>query len=65
MTAANKFPMPMLMNTERASRIIRRGLERNQGLIAFPRTMHWLCWMIASAPGPIIDPLLRRLPGKE
>ena len=60
MTAGNKFPMPMLMTAERAAGIIRRGLERNRGLIAFPLLMHWIAWMIGSAarglprcsPGP-------------
>lgn len=65
MTADNNFPMPMLMTAERAAIIIRRGLARNRGLIAFPFLMHLIAWMIASTPGPIMDPLLRMLPGKE
>ncbi len=65
MTADNKFPMPMLMTAERAAIIVRRGLERNRGLIAFPLLMHWIAWMIGSAPGRIVDPLLRMLPSKE
>jgi short-subunit dehydrogenase len=36
MTANAPFPMPLLMTSARASAIIRRGLERNQGRIAFP-----------------------------
>ncbi len=65
MTADNKFPMPMLMTAERAAIIVRRGLERNRGLISFPLLMHWIAWMIGSAPGRIVDPLLRMLPSKE
>jgi short-subunit dehydrogenase len=65
MTAQNKFPMPLLMNSERAAAIIIRGLERNRGLIAFPLLMHWVAWAIRSAPMCIMDPLLRMLPGKE
>ncbi len=65
MTADNKFPMPMLMTAERAAIIVRRGLERNRGLIAFPLLMHSIAWMIGSAPGRIVDPLLRMLPSKE
>ena len=65
MTQDNKFPMPMLMNPERAAKIIRRGLERNSGLIAFPLPMHWIAWMISLAPGMMIDPMLRKLPRKE
>ncbi len=65
MTAHNKFPMPLLMNSERAAAIIIQGLERNRGLIAFPLLMHWVAWVIRSAPARIMDPLLRMLPGKE
>ena len=36
MTAANDFPMPLLMDADRAARIIRRGLARNRPRIAFP-----------------------------
>ena len=36
MTAANSFPMPMLMDADRAARIIRRGLAKNQARIVFP-----------------------------
>lgn len=36
MTARNKFRMPFLMSAERAAAIIKRGLSRNRGRIAFP-----------------------------
>jgi short-subunit dehydrogenase len=35
-TQKNRFPMPFLMDADRAARIIRRGLERNKSRIAFP-----------------------------
>jgi hypothetical protein len=34
MTERNDFPMPFLMEADRAARIIRRGLARNRGRIA-------------------------------
>src|SRR3546814_7574828 len=39
MTARNKFPMPFLMATEKAARILRDGLAKNTGRIAFPWQM--------------------------
>lgn len=65
MTARNKFPMPFLMETERAVRIIRRGLAGNRGRIAFPLPMYFLVWLIASLPPRFTDMFVRRLPKKE
>ena len=64
MTEKNKFPMPMLMDSARAARIIRRGLARNRARIAFPWRMYFLAWLVSSLPPGLIDPLLRRLPKK-
>ena len=36
MTEKNKYPMPFLMDAERAARIMKRGLERNKARIGFP-----------------------------
>ena len=36
LTEKNTFPMPWLMSGERAARIIRKGLENNKAVIAFP-----------------------------
>jgi short-subunit dehydrogenase len=65
MTADNPFPMPMLMSAERAARIIRRGLARDRGRIAFPWPMYALVRLVATLPDRLIDPLMRRLPEKE
>ncbi len=40
MTNVNDFHMPMLMDADRAARIICRGLARNQRIIAFPWPMY-------------------------
>jgi short-subunit dehydrogenase len=64
MTARNKFPMPMLMDADRAARKIRRGLRRNRGRIAFPLTMYLLVRLVAGLPVRLIDPMLRVLPKK-
>ena len=65
MTAVNTFPMPFLMDAERAARIIRRGLARNKARIAFPWPMAALVWLLAALPPGWTDPLLRTMPGKD
>ncbi|MFQ5774519.1 MAG: SDR family NAD(P)-dependent oxidoreductase [Kiloniellaceae bacterium] len=65
MTAVNSFAMPMLMDADRAARIIRRGLARNKARIAFPWPMYALVCLIAALPPACTDALLRTLPAKE
>ena len=64
MTAANSFPMPMLMDAERAARIIRRGLGKNRARIAFPWPVYAAAWMFGVLPPWIMDPVMARLPKK-
>jgi short-subunit dehydrogenase len=64
MTAVNDFPMPLLMDAERAARIIRRGLARDRPRIAFPWPLYAAVWLISALPPGLTDPLLRRLPKK-
>ena len=64
MTDANKFPMPMLMDAERAARIIRRGLVNNRARIAFPWPVYAVALMFGALPPWLIDPLMVRLPKK-
>ena len=65
MTAANEFPMPMLMPAEKAAQIIRRGLARNRARIAFPLPMYLASWLLAALPPGLTDSWLRRLPKKR
>jgi short-subunit dehydrogenase len=64
MTARNKFPMPLLMDADRAARIIRRGLKRNRGRIAFPWPIYATMRVFAALPEWLIDRLSRRIPEK-
>jgi len=64
MTGANDFHMPMLMPADRAARIIRRGLARGRGRIAFPWPMYAAARLLAALPAALVDPLLRRAPRK-
>ncbi len=64
MTAVNDFPMPFLMEAERAAGIIRRGLAANKARIVFPRRLFAAVWLLSLLPPGWTDPLLRRLPEK-
>lgn len=65
MTEGNTFPMPLIMDADRAVRIIRRGLERNKARIAFPRRLAFMVNLIAALPPAWVDPLFRKLPKKR
>jgi len=54
MTAANPFPMPFLMGSDRASAIIRRGLARNAARIAFPFPTRAAIWLAAALPASLL-----------
>jgi short-subunit dehydrogenase len=64
-TDRNRFPMPFLMDANRAASIIRRGLERNRGRIAFPLPTYLMAWMVAMLPAALADALLTHTPAKE
>lgn len=64
LTAANDFPMPLLMDGDRAARIIRRGLAANRARISFPGPMAAAVWLLQALPPGLTDPILRRLPRK-
>lgn len=65
MTARNKFPMPFLMDADRAARIIRDGLIANRGRIAFPWPMLAMVRLLGLLPYPLLDRLLRGAPHKD
>jgi short-subunit dehydrogenase len=64
MTAKNDFPMPFLMEAERAAAIVRRGLAANRARIVFPRRLFTAVWLLSLLPPAWTDPLLARLPEK-
>lgn len=64
MTDENDFTMPFLMNADRAARIIRRGLARNRGRIAFPWHMYSAAWLVQALPTWTTDWAMRGLPNK-
>jgi short-subunit dehydrogenase len=64
MTDVNGFRMPLLMDADRAARLIRRGLARNRARIAFPSRLYALAWLLGVLPPSWTDPVLRRMPEK-
>jgi len=64
-TARNEFPIPFVISAERAAAIIKRGLARNRGRIAFPFPMYFAIWLLGTLPPVLTDPLLMRLARKR
>jgi short-subunit dehydrogenase len=60
MTDKQKFHMPFLMSTDRAADIIKRGLERDRGRIAFPLPLYIFAWFVGGLPPLLTDPVFRR-----
>ncbi len=61
MTDKNKFHMPFLMSTEKAARIIRKGIEKGKSVVQFPIGIVLLTKIAKYAPNWIFDPALRML----
>jgi len=64
MTDVNPYPMPFLVATDRAARIIKNGLARDRARIAFPWPLAVLVWLMAALPPSWLDPVVRHLPKK-
>lgn len=64
MTANNRFPMPFLMDSPKAARLIARGLRRNKGVIAFPFPTAFAMRVIECLPAALSDRILRHSPKK-
>jgi short-subunit dehydrogenase len=65
MTEGNAFPMPFLMDSARAARIVADGLAADRARIAFPLPMRLATWMLAALPPGVTDPAMRGLPKKR
>ena len=65
MTDRNDFPMPFLMEMDRAVEVIRRGLGAGKSRLVFPRRLFAAVWLLALLPPAWTDRLLARLPAKS
>lgn len=64
MTDTNPFPMPFIMDADKAAGIIANGLARNKARIAFPFVLYAAIWLLGCLPPSLTDPLFSRLPAK-
>ena len=64
MSVGNPYPMPFLMDAERAARIVMMGLARNRGRIAFPWPMYLLTLLVTALPSALTDRMMPSLPRK-
>jgi short-subunit dehydrogenase len=65
LTERNRFPMPFLMTAEKASMLMRRGIDANRARLAFPWPMALVAWFLAALPPGWVDRLLSRMPAKD
>ncbi|MBB6251835.1 SDR family NAD(P)-dependent oxidoreductase [Nitrospirillum iridis] len=64
MTAVNTFPMPFLMDADKAARIVVHGLAANRARIAFPWPTYAVSWLLGVLPPGWTDALLAQAPRK-
>lgn len=64
LTAVNRFPMPFLMSPEKAAKKIKKGLEKNKAIVAFPWPMVFGAYLMSALPSCLALPILKRLPRK-
>ncbi len=64
MTDVNDFPMPFIVDVEKAASIIIRKLKKNTSRIAFPFPLYFVVWLMSCLPPFITDPIFARLPEK-
>lgn len=64
-TARNRFPMPFLMEADAAARLIAGKIDRNCGMIGFPRPLAWIMAFYAALPWKAAEFISRKLPTKE
>ena len=64
MTDANDFPMPFLMDADKAAAIIANALARDKGRIVFPLPTHLGAWFVSILPDCLAQKILGKLPAK-
>lgn len=64
LTEVNRFPMPFLMEADKAARIIRKGLVRNKPRIAFPWMLYVPLWLLSCLSPRLTDRFFAALPEK-
>jgi len=65
MTDVNDFPMPFLMEADRASKIIANNLRKNKGRISFPWPTLFFAWLLSIFPDALTQHIIRKFPAKS
>lgn len=65
MTDVNDFPMPFLLDAQKAAAIIKKSLAQNKSRIAFPFGLYFVVWLATLISTKITDPIFARLPKKK
>ena len=65
LTAANPFPMPLIMPAADAAARIKAGLDAGRPMIAFPRRFRLALGLLGLLPASLTDPWLARVAAKE
>ena len=65
LTDKNLFKMPFLMQPDKAAQIIKTGISKNKGIIAFPKIMHFSIALLTALPRCLTNPIFEYLPKKE
>jgi NAD(P)-dependent dehydrogenase (short-subunit alcohol dehydrogenase family) len=65
LTRRNDFPMPGLIDVDRASQAIRRGLDRGRAEITFPFVFISVMRMLSWLPGGLWQRIAARMIGRE
>jgi NAD(P)-dependent dehydrogenase (short-subunit alcohol dehydrogenase family) len=60
LTAKNKFPMPFLMDLDRAVEVMARGIARGARTIAYPLPMVAFTRALGAVPSAVYEPLAAR-----
>jgi len=64
MTVNNPYPMPFMMDADKAARIIADGLAKDKSRIAFPLALYLPILLTNALPLWLTDPFFARLPAK-
>ncbi|WP_240796786.1 SDR family NAD(P)-dependent oxidoreductase [Terasakiella sp. SH-1] len=64
-TDQNNFKMPLLMESDKAAKIIRKGLSKNKAIIAFPGPMALAARLFALLPLWLVERFTKLMPTKE
>ncbi|NCB49095.1 MAG: SDR family NAD(P)-dependent oxidoreductase [Alphaproteobacteria bacterium] len=64
LTETNRFPMPFMMKSEKAAKIIKRAIEKKKVLLSFPKTLTFFVWLRSFMPSVLLNFIFRRFTKK-